>query len=458
MRLATFLVAIGMLLMSFSSVFSEAAVMAWQQSGGTIGPERFNLQAVSAPGQTGAAGYTAKEANKLIESWKGEAAYSIKGTFPVKAGSRQKEVETAGIGGNYSDFTSILLDRGSMITEASNERMDQVVVISDSLADYLFGSTDVLGKEIMIQNQKLRIIGVYSTENNLMDWMSRGVKPEVLLPSSVFAELSPESRVGTILLEASGDALLNGEMQVNKALLENKLTPGVYKIEIGEKGWRLMKQLPRLLPALTGVIILVLGLIWMRRIAGGTYGRMKRALKIGDSDEVMKRERLYMFRQILVFIAIGASTVALVLLARFSFFIPSEYIPDRWIDLNFFKTKLFEHWQEQPPLFSHILPYQLLEDRLGSYIPVVTAVGLLLGLPLFLLGIREWKRNALPLAKRFVRLFYCIAFCYLLLGLVMLLIGLPQFISPGLWISLFGFCLFFAAYQQPNREDDYVKH
>lgn len=44
MRLATFLVAIGMFLMCFSSVFSEAAVMAWQQSGGTIGSERINLQ------------------------------------------------------------------------------------------------------------------------------------------------------------------------------------------------------------------------------------------------------------------------------------------------------------------------------------------------------------------------------------------------------------------------------
>ncbi|MEX3618865.1 ABC transporter permease [Paenibacillus glucanolyticus] len=460
MRLATFLVAIGMFLMCFSSVFSEAAVMAWQQSGGTIGSERINLQvqASSVPGQIGIAGYTDQEVNKLIESWNGKAAYSIKGSFPLKADNRQKEVNTAGIGGDYSDFTSILLDRGSMISKASIERRDQVVVISDSLADYLFGSADVLGKELFIRDKKFRIIGIYRSENNLMEWMTKGVRPEALLPSTVFADLSPESRVGTILLEASGDALLNGEAEVHKALMDNNLSVETYKIRIGEKSLRLIQQLPRLLPALTGILTLVLGLMWMRRIAGGTYSRMKLALQIGDSNEVMKRERFYMLKQMLSFFAIGVSTAVLVLLARFSFFIPAEYIPGRWIDLSFFKTKLFQHWQEQPALFGHMLPYQLMEDRLNSYIPVVAAIGLLLGLPLFLLGIREWRMIALPSSDRFIRLFYCIAACYLVLGLALLLLGLPQLISPGLWGSLFGFSLFMAAYRQPNREDDYVEH
>ncbi|OXM16963.1 ABC transporter permease [Paenibacillus herberti] len=458
MRLATFLVAIGMLLMSFSSVFSEAAVMAWQQSGGTVGSERFSLKAGSVPGPSGTAGFTDKEANKLIEAWKGSAAYSMKGKLSLKAGNRQMEVEAAGIGGNFTDFTSILLDRGSMISEGSMERRDQVVVISDRLAEYLFGSTDVLGKEISIQNTKLRIIGIYRSEDSLMEWMTKGVKPEALLPSSMFTALSPESRVGTILLEASGDALLIGELEVNTTLRNLKLPMNEYKVAIGEKSFRLIQQLPRLLPALMGLIVLVLGLMWMRRVAGSTYSRMKSALQVGDSDEVMKRERPYMLKQVLAFIAIGVSTGGLVLLARFSPFIPAEFIPDRWIDLSFFRQKLFQHWQEQPPFFSQILPYQLMENRLNSYIPIVTTSGLLLGLPLFLLGIREWRMIALPLRDRFIRLFYCIAVCYLALGLALLLVGLPQFISPSLWITLFGFCLFAAAYPQPNRKDDYFEH
>ncbi|SDS02326.1 MacB-like core domain-containing protein [Paenibacillaceae bacterium GAS479] len=458
MRLATFLVAIGMLLMSFSSVFSEAAVMAWQQSGGTVGSERFTLKADSVPSPSGTAGFTDQEANKLIEAWKGSAAYSMKGRLSLKAGNRQREVEAAGIGGEYTDFTSILLEKGNMISQGSMERRDQVVVISDRLADYLFGSTDVLGKEISILNKKLRIIGIYRSENNLMEWMTNGAKPEVLLPSSMFADLNPESRVGTILLEASSDALLNGELEVNKTLMDLKLPLQVYKVGIGEKSFRLIQQLPRLLPALMGLIVLVLGLIWMRRVAGSTYGRMKSALQVGDSEEVMKRERLYMLKQVLVLIAIGVSAGGLVLLARFSPFIPAEFIPDRWIDLSFFRKKLFQHWQEQPPFFSQILPYQLMENRLNSYIPIVTASGLLLGLPLFLLGIREWRITALPLKDRFIRLFFCITVCYLALGLALLLFGLPQFISPGLWIAIFGFCLFVVAYQQPTRKDDYFEH
>ncbi|MEC0225652.1 ABC transporter permease [Paenibacillus alba] len=457
MRLDTFLVAIGMLLMSFSSVFSEAAVMAWQQSGGMIGSERFVLQAHSIPGQSGAAGYTDKEARKLINTWKGKAAYSMQSRLSLKAGNRQIEVEAAGIGGKYTDFISILLDKGSMISQASIERRDQVVVVSDRLADDLFGSTDVIGKVISIQNKKLRIIGISRSENSLMEWMTNGVKPEALLPSSVLADINPESRAGTIMLQASGDALLNGDMEVNKALTENKLPLGVFKVDIGEKNWQLIQQLPRLLPALTGLLALVVGLLWLRQVAGRTYSRMKHALQTGDSSELMRRERLYLLKQVQAFIAIGACMAALMLLARYSFFIPSEFIPDRWIDLNFFKKKLFEHWQEKPLNYEQLLPYQLMEVRLNSFIPILTAVGLLLGLPLFLIGIREWRLRARPPKNRYIRLFYCIIICYLLIGLILLAVNLPQLTSPGLWISLFGFCLFTAAYQQPNRKDDYVE-
>ena len=452
MRWGTFLAAIGILLMCFSSGFSEAAIMTWKQSGGSVGSNRIIMQVNAVQGNDGAPGFTNGEANKLIEAWQRKGSYKMQAEVPVQAGKRSEAVQVAGIGGKYTDFTTLWLSEGSMMTERSMSEDSNVVVLSEDLAERLFGSTDVMGMEITIRNKKLRIIGVYQKDNHLLEWMTSGTKPEVLLPAGVLSDLLPDLRVGMIELEAS-DAIVSGERDVQVVLQANQLPLNSYTIQIGEHKMRLMQQLPRLLPSLAGFLVIGLTLLLMRKLLLHVFRRLRSALQTGYASDALRQERRLIWTRVTACLSLAGMVVMLWPYTRYSFYIPSEMIPERWIDLDFFKTKLFEFWSEKPVLAEQAFQFQLMESRLRSFVPILTVIGLLLGLPLFLMGIREWRLVGLSQQGQITRLFYCMAACYAFTALTLILAGMPQVIQPGLWITVFGFCILTAIYNQPTRKD-----
>jgi len=452
MRWGTFLAAIGILLMCFSSGFSEAAIMVWKQSGGSVGASRIIMQVNSVQGNDGAAGFTNAEANKLIESWQRKASYKMQAEVPVQAGKRSEAVQIAGIGGDYTDFATLWLSEGSMVTKRSMSEDSNIVVLSEGLAERLFGSTDVVGMEITILNKKFQIIGVYRKDNHLLEWMTIGTKPEVLLPAGVLSELLPELRVGTIELQAS-DAILSGERDVQVVLQANKLPLDGYTIQIGDHKMRLMQQLPRLLPSLAGLLVIGLSLLLIRKLLLLIFWRFRLALQMGYASDAWRQESGFIWTRAIACVGLAVMVVILWPYTRYSFYIPSEMIPERWIDLHFFKTKLFEFWREKPVLAEQAFQFQLMESRLRSFVPLLTVIGILLGLPLFLMGIREWRLAGLSQQSQMTTLFYCMAASYVFTNFTLILAGMPQLIQPGLWITIFGFCIIAAIYNRPKRKD-----
>ncbi|WP_178076032.1 ABC transporter permease [Paenibacillus oralis] len=459
-RWATVLVLAGILLMCFGSGFSEAANQAWRESGGSVGPDRWTIYALpDSGGANGDSGFTLQQAERLDEKWQGEVAYAagIPDDIPLKARFQARTGRIAGIGGAFSDFTTLRLREGRLFHQESANGNSWEIVLSDAFAEKLFGSANAVGLEVRLLDKMFRVVGVYRSDDDLLRWTTGGALPDALVPIGALAELQPQLRVQAIELQAAGEGDAGREQAVRSALTESGFATSNYSLRSGVREWALNAQLPRLIPFAAGVMAIGSCIARMRRLIQAAIPRLRVGLEPLPAaiPEQSDRRRRVLLGMAAAFAASGAAAVMMWLLIRYPFYVPRELVPERWIDLGFYQSKLMTLWNEHPVLSQAALsPFDRTGEQLGRLIGGLSAAGLLAGLPLLRIGLRQWRLLGLTPSAALIRVCGGMTGAVFLTGLASAASGIPQAMRPGLITALLGCCAIFATNIHMKRKDD----
>ncbi|WP_067625632.1 ABC transporter permease [Alicyclobacillus acidiphilus] len=102
---------------------------------------------------------------------------------------------------NFPQIESITTPKGHFFTPVDNAENRTVCVINPYLAHQIFGSDNPIGKQIMVNNTSLTVVGTFDFSNSVSVSGSTG---EVLLPISTYlSDMTSTDAIAGILLKAN---------------------------------------------------------------------------------------------------------------------------------------------------------------------------------------------------------------------------------------------------------------
>ena len=94
--------------------------------------------------------------------------------------SRSMQIDCLAVGGDFFVFHPVKLVNGSYFD--GNDLMQDGIILDEESAWQLFGSSDVVGKNLYYGDRVLYVKGVYEREENKLFNYERGDKPEIFVP------------------------------------------------------------------------------------------------------------------------------------------------------------------------------------------------------------------------------------------------------------------------------------
>lgn len=409
-RLTTWIVFAGMLLLVAGGGLSEALLSQWRGMSGPLALDTLTVNVDLAADPAGSARLSVREAEKLAEAWERPVAYSARTLSAVSTEARSAEADVIGVGGQTDRFANLWLYSGGSIAGRSVEEHAKVAAVSSQLAEQLFGTRNVVGMTVRLMGATFKIVGVYEPSDSLLGWMTDNGKPDLLVPVTTLIDLNPSLRIDTVRLAAGPASAVSGIEEARAALTALGKPPSRYRIVnyAVEQDW--VGQKPKLLLAAAGAAAILL-------CASLAAGRLKRAvarvrtgLATEDWSDVVRRHRAELAADAAAVVALAVCAAGLWIAIRHRMYIPAEFVPEELIDWSFYRDKWLEWWQQQVGSMGYVAsPDELIYERVNMLVGRLTAVGLLIGLPLLGIGIREWAMNGLAVGARLVRLALCAA-------------------------------------------------
>jgi putative ABC transport system permease protein len=102
------------------------------------------------------------------------AAIAVTSGFPTpqsNVGWRNREVgdvEVRGITPQYQEVQDYKFERGRALLDVDEEQRRPVVVLGHEVAEKLFESTDPIGKEVRLANERFEVVGVLATKGRVL--------------------------------------------------------------------------------------------------------------------------------------------------------------------------------------------------------------------------------------------------------------------------------------------------
>ncbi|CAG7633659.1 ABC transporter permease [Paenibacillus allorhizosphaerae] len=406
-RLADWMVFVGVLL-TLASVGLLSSVLAdWEHANGSRRMQKLTVNVDRSAASSGSAGLELKEAEQLANKWSPlPIALSAKGQTGAVFGNVTLNSDVFGVNANYRDFAELKMKTGTSILQTSVAEHSRVAVISAQVADKLFRSAQVVGKTIELYGVPFTIIGVYDNNVSLLRHMSDDGVPDVLIPVTAMFDVNRDARIDTVQLAAKPDAAIRGEAQAKDALRAIGANPSLYRIENDLLAHVRITQWRALLLFACGAIALLLLLRLIFRQCVAVYASLRRKLSTHDWPDAIRDERRLLLKCSFAVLAMAACAAGLWELIRFRPYIPLDWIPEQIIDVSFYMEKLRSLWQQQAAQSGYVpSPHELLAGAAGQLAGGLFFTGAVLGLPLFLLGVRLWAMGRMSVSVQLQRLF-----------------------------------------------------
>lgn len=408
-RLASWMVWAGVLLLVAGAGLAESLVAQWREWSGPVGLNKLSVNVDLAVDPSGSAKLTLRDAGKLAEKWGRPIAYSSRTLASVATKDRTVAADIIGVSDQYERFANVRLYKGSTIAAKSVEERGRVILLSEGLAEKLFGTRNVTGMTVKLMGATFRIVGVYAEPDTLVGWMVDNGTPDAQIPITTLLELMPALGISTVELEAGESAIVSGESDVKAALTAIGKTPSRYRIVNYGKEELWIAQQPKLLLLAAGTAAIVLCVRLVIRRIRRAAGLVRRGLATDDWPDVVRMHRKQLAFDASATALLSAAIAGLLLAVRHRFYIPPELIPDDWINWSFYRQLWLDWWRERIGSMGYIAsPSELLHERIGLLVSRLTGAGIVAGLPLTAIGVRMWAMAGLPFDGRFVRLSVCV--------------------------------------------------
>ncbi len=115
---------------------------------------------------------------------------------------RNETLDNPFVRGAEANYDEVLLafsvKEGRFLTEYEDSHAQGVCVIGQTVKDSLFPNIDSIGREIILDNQRLRVIGVFEKDSGLFG--GPGVDDFVVIPYQTFRKFWPENKENVMLM------------------------------------------------------------------------------------------------------------------------------------------------------------------------------------------------------------------------------------------------------------------
>jgi hypothetical protein len=390
-RLSSWIVLVGFLLWITGIGFVQSLLQEWHSANGLNHLQKMSVNVNAAQDIQGNAGLTMEDADSLDRLMGKKSSFQARTIQNVQYKSNQTNTEIIGVSGPYDSFNQLWFQKGGMFSQKSVSEHSRVAVVSGDFAERMFHTQNVMNLTIQIWNQTFVIGGVYEQDATVLQTMADNGIPDIMIPLTVLMDFEPNRKISTIELASTPDAYLHGEAVVSDALTAIGKSPSHYKIVnylLEQKKLENKSHIP-LLPIGIFSICVCLGAAVSQLRAADHIFRQGMATK--DASDVWKEE----WKRIVVHLfgsalAVGGIVLFWVLL-RFPLYIPPDLIPVRLINLSFYKDWLDNYWHNQMNMLGYAASlHEVWLERLNLMANVIVGIILLIGIPLFTLGIRDW--------------------------------------------------------------------
>lgn len=89
---------------------------------------------------------------------------SVSGSYQIVNGNQNWNSSVQGVTPEYMDIKSLVVESGSFISTDNMNKRDRVAVIGTIVAENLFGSENPVGRNIRVNNQPFRVIGLLESK------------------------------------------------------------------------------------------------------------------------------------------------------------------------------------------------------------------------------------------------------------------------------------------------------
>jgi hypothetical protein len=287
-----------------------------------------------------------------------------------------------------------------MFSRKSVTEHSQVAVVSADFAEKMFHSQNIVNLKLQIWNQTFVIGGVYQVDDTILQRMAENGIPDILIPATTLMAFAPEQKITTVEPASTADAYLHGEKDVRDALTAIGKNPGQFKLvnfPLEEKKIADKVHLPFLLAGLFSIFICLR--IAVSQLKTGVH-ILRSGLINKDAADVWKEDWLSITLHILGFVGAVIGKVLFWKLIAFSFYIPPDLIPTRLIDFAYYKTWLHSYWSKQMMMLGYFPSiHEVGWNHLNLLTNLLIGFVLLLGIPLIMIGVRDWTLQRFSASK-----------------------------------------------------------
>lgn len=230
---------------------------------------------------------------------------------------------------NYLEIHNINMIKGNFFSAVISE--SDAIVISDSLANLLFKSIDIIGCQMILNGETKTISGVYENNESFVSDLSSNGLETVFVPVYYQTDINDSTRIESFYVKGNNGSIGNKEIQELDALLNNKLE--LYKQNDLNSSKKLLMQL-------FNIIIFVIGLIVVVKLFSVIFKNIKKivnyiiAVKGFDNAVPSVNVKLCILGTILCI----AFIIPIIVLCTFKIYIPEGFIPehDRICDISYY--------------------------------------------------------------------------------------------------------------------------
>ena len=230
---------------------------------------------------------------------------------------------------NYPEIHNINMIKGNFFSAVISE--SDAIVISDSLANLLFKSIDIIGCQMILNGETKTISGVYENNESFVSDLSSNGLETVFVPVYYQTDINDSTRIESFYVKGNNGSIGNKEIQELNALLNNKLE--LYKQNDLNSSKKLLMQL-------FNIIIFDIGLIVVVKLFSVIIKNIKKivnyiiAVKGFDNAVPSVNVKLCILGTILCI----AFIIPIIVLCTFKIYIPEGFIPehDRICDISYY--------------------------------------------------------------------------------------------------------------------------
>ncbi|MDP4181850.1 MAG: ABC transporter permease [Bacillota bacterium] len=258
----------------------------------------------------------------------------------VEANNRSFPVNACLTDNSFSLFSDINIVKGSFFNESTSENGFNAALISEDLAEKLYGSYDIIGNKIELFNEKYKITGIYRNNKSIISFLSSDGVDRIYIPFKSYSAFK-DLPVKTVFF--SSEELENTAFRDNYIRNMFGIDNNLYKINDYYSNQDIVDLLNNLFIFIIGIWIIIVG-IRLASYFKSVYAYTKRSLEKVYLKEMINNEKGILLKSVLIVFGSISFILVIVNLIKFKVNIPTDYIPlDNILDFNFYFERLRMH-------------------------------------------------------------------------------------------------------------------